>query len=185
MSSALTPKQEKFCQAIVQGYNQSEAYRLAYGVKNATAKTINERASRLMGNSKVVARVAELRAPVIQQVQDEYARWLQDIQRCAFFDVRRLFDSHGRPIEIPDLPDDVAPAIAGFEFRENFIGKKDKNRVVCGYTRKYRLTNRLEALVELGKALGWYGEKTKTGFRGQLDQQGEGQSIAVEFVDAK
>ena len=69
MSSALTPKQEKFCQAIITGHNQSEACRLAYGVKKATPKTINERASRLMANSKVVARVEELRGPVVEQAQ--------------------------------------------------------------------------------------------------------------------
>ena len=66
---ALTSKQEKFCQAIIQGHNQSEAYRLAYGVKKATAKTINERASRLMANSKVIARIEELRAPAVKKVQ--------------------------------------------------------------------------------------------------------------------
>ena len=81
---AITGKQEKFCQAIIQGHNQSEAYRLAYGVKKATAKTINERASRLMANSKVVARVAELRAPAVKKAQRSYGDWLQRVEDMAF-----------------------------------------------------------------------------------------------------
>lgn len=184
MALALTPKQEKFCQAIVQGYNQSEAYREAYCSGNMAPKTIHEKASRLMGKGKVRARIAELQLPIIQKVQCERVEWLNRLKDLAFFDVRKLFDSHGNPIEIPDLPDDVAPAVAGYEVHEKFSGKGE-DRVAVGYTKKYRLADRLAALVELGKALGWYGEKTKTGFRGQLDQQGEGQSIAVEFVDAK
>jgi len=82
--SPWTQRQEKFCQAIIQGHNQSEAYRLAYGVKKATAKTINERASRLMANSKVVARVAELRAPAVKKVQRSYEKWLAEVEGVAF-----------------------------------------------------------------------------------------------------
>jgi len=87
---AITGKQEKFCQAIIQGHNQSEAYRLAYGVKKATAKTINERASRLMANSKVVARVAELRAPAVKKAQRSYGEWLQRVEDVAFVPLENL-----------------------------------------------------------------------------------------------
>ncbi len=89
-SKLLTPKQEKFCHAIIQGHNQSEAYRLAYGVKKATAKTINERASRLMANSKVVARVAELRAPAVKKAQRSYEQWLQEVEDVAFVKTEQL-----------------------------------------------------------------------------------------------
>ena len=155
----MTPKQEKFCQAIVQGHNQSEAHRLAYGVKKATTKTINERASRLMANSKVVARVEELRAPLVNQAQYDQARWLQQVQRCAFFDVRKLFDSHGNPIEIAQLSEDTAPALAGFEVQEVFAGKGESRKAV-GYTKKFKLTDKLKALELYGKALGYYVDKS-------------------------
>ena len=87
---ALTSKQEKFCQAIIQGHNQSEACRLAYGVKKATAKTINERASRLMANSKVVARVAALQAPAVKKAQRSYGDWLQRVEDVAFVPLENL-----------------------------------------------------------------------------------------------
>jgi len=89
-SKLLTPKQEKFCHAIIQGHNQSEACRLAYGVKKATAKTINERASRLMANSKVVARVAELQAPAVKKAQRSYEQWLRQVEEVAFVPLEQL-----------------------------------------------------------------------------------------------
>lgn len=58
--SNLTPKQEKFIQAIVAGKTQREAYKEAYNATNMKDKTIDENACRLMNNSKVKARYEEL-----------------------------------------------------------------------------------------------------------------------------
>lgn len=57
----LTPKQEKFVQGIIEGMSQADAYRSAYSCKRTSDKTIWENASRLMADSKVKARVQELR----------------------------------------------------------------------------------------------------------------------------
>jgi len=65
----LTPKQEAFCQAIVAGENQSEAYRIAYDAKNMAPATVNKRAYDLMRNGYVTGRVKELRAPVVEAVR--------------------------------------------------------------------------------------------------------------------
>ena len=57
----LTAKQELFVQNIIQGMSQADAYRSAYVCKNMSDKTVWESASRLMANSKVTARLSELR----------------------------------------------------------------------------------------------------------------------------
>lgn len=57
----LTPNQEKFVQGIIEGKSQAEAYREAYPKQRSSDKTIWEAASRLMANSKVKARIKELR----------------------------------------------------------------------------------------------------------------------------
>ena len=57
----LTDKQEQFVQNILQGMTQAEAYRSAYPNNKMSDKTVWEAASRLMANSKVVARLSELR----------------------------------------------------------------------------------------------------------------------------
>ena len=139
----LTPKQEKFCHAIVAGNSQSAAYRTAYDADNMAPQTVNHKASRLMAKGHIGARVAELRAPVVKAVQYDQARWLQEVQRCAFFDVRNLFDSEGNPIGIHTLNEETAPAVAGFEIAE-------------GSTKKIRLTDKLKALELFGKATGYY-----------------------------
>ena len=58
----LTPKQEAFCQAIADGMTQADAYRTAYSAAKMTDKSVWERASHLMKNVKVTARVSELKS---------------------------------------------------------------------------------------------------------------------------
>lgn len=66
---ALTAKQEAFCQAVVSGMSQADAYRTAYAAKKMSAPAIAVEASKLMANPKVSLRVQELRKPVIQKVR--------------------------------------------------------------------------------------------------------------------
>lgn len=59
----LTIKQEKFCLYYVDmDGNASEAYRMAYDTSNMKPETIWSAASRLLKNSKVNARINEIRA---------------------------------------------------------------------------------------------------------------------------
>ena len=78
----LTEKQEKFVQNIIEGMNQADAYRSAYPNNRMSDKTIHEAASRLMANSKVVARLSELMeklmAPSIMSAQKRL-EWLTEV----------------------------------------------------------------------------------------------------------
>lgn len=78
----LTAQQEKFVQNILQGMNQAEAYRSAYPKNKMADKTVWEAASRLMANSKVKARLTELRqelaSPAIMSAQKRL-EWLTGI----------------------------------------------------------------------------------------------------------
>lgn len=67
-SNGLTPQQELFCQYVVDAYGSDTkgvlvtAYRMAYNCKNdAQARTHYSNASRLMKNSKIIARIEDLR----------------------------------------------------------------------------------------------------------------------------
>ena len=59
--SELTFKQEQFAQAIVDGHNQTDAYRLAYDVGDSLPATVHECACRLSQNPKIAARIEALR----------------------------------------------------------------------------------------------------------------------------
>jgi phage terminase small subunit len=62
----LTAKQEKFVQCIIEGMSQADAYRAAYDTKRMTDKTVHEKASRMMADGKVRARLTELRAELVK-----------------------------------------------------------------------------------------------------------------------
>lgn len=78
----LTEKQEAFVQNIAKGMSQAEAYRSAYPNQRMSDKTIYEAASRLMANSKIVARLKELRdiaaIPTIITAQKR-KEWLTEV----------------------------------------------------------------------------------------------------------
>ena len=79
---ALTPKQEAFAQALVTGMSQSDAYRAAFTVGAKTKpETVNQAASRLMADSNVSARVAELREPIAKKAQITLESHLDDLLR--------------------------------------------------------------------------------------------------------
>lgn len=82
--SELSQQREAFAQAVASGLNQSDAYRTAYRVKNTTKpETVNQAASRLMADSKVAARVAELRAPVAKAAQMTLESHLQRLRELS------------------------------------------------------------------------------------------------------
>ena len=58
----ITAKQEAFCQALLAGRSQSDAYRATYNTKaGSTAGGIAVSASKMVANPKITLRVAELR----------------------------------------------------------------------------------------------------------------------------
>ena len=57
-------KQEAFCQAIADGKNQSEAYRLAFNASKMKNETVQNSAYKLMQDGEVTARIQELRGEV-------------------------------------------------------------------------------------------------------------------------
>lgn len=58
---ALTPKQESFAQAVASGKTQADAYRSAYDASRMKQETIASKASILMADGNIRARVDELR----------------------------------------------------------------------------------------------------------------------------
>ena len=87
----LTQKQENFCLAYIETGNASEAYRKAYPGTRMSDKTLNEAASRLLKNSKVVARLEELRKPATESAQITLAQHLSTLE-----ELRELAKEEGK-----------------------------------------------------------------------------------------
>jgi phage terminase small subunit len=70
---SLSAQQERFCQLVVQGKNQTEAYAEA-GYKGE-GKQLGDNASRLIAKDRIRQRIAELQAAAAQEAQIDLA-WL-------------------------------------------------------------------------------------------------------------
>ena len=69
MPSGVTAQEEVFCQNIVRGMGQSDAYRAAYDTSRYKERTIHAAAKTVAQRPHVMARVAEIRAPVLKRVE--------------------------------------------------------------------------------------------------------------------
>jgi transposase len=63
----LTAKQEAFAQGIADGLGQADAYRMAYDAEGMKDSTVYSKASILMSDGKIRARVDELRSQVVEK----------------------------------------------------------------------------------------------------------------------
>jgi len=63
----LTAKQEAFAQAIADGMGQADAYRMAYDAEGMKDNTVYPKASRMMNEGKIRARVDELKSQVAEK----------------------------------------------------------------------------------------------------------------------
>ena len=160
VSPRLTPKQERFCQEIVKGASQCDAYRVAFKPTRMKQSSVYVKACVLTKSDKVKLRLTELMDAIKATTKLTAERWQLELDRLALGDVRKMFDTHGNPLDIHALGDDEAPCIAGFEILEEFEGK-GTDRTPIGYTKKYKLVDKLKALELAGKARGYYVEKSK------------------------
>jgi len=112
----LTPKQEAFSLAVASGTHQNEAYKQAYAEQKNTAKTIGEKASTFMANPKIKARIAELRAPVIEKMGLTLEAHLGELERLA---------------KLAEANDNISAAIKAQELRGKasglYVEKLDAN----------------------------------------------------------
>lgn len=77
----MTPKREKFAQCVAAGMNQLDAYREAFAVRvGSKPSSINVNASKLMSDTKVRQRVAELTAKAAENVGITLESHLADLE---------------------------------------------------------------------------------------------------------
>ena len=145
----LTPKQKAFVSEYLIDLNATQAaIRAGY-----SPKTANEQGARLLANVSIAQTIQKAMQDREQRTEITQDRVLQEYARLAFYDPRKLFQPDGTPKPIEALDDDTAAALAGLEVREEFEGAGE-NRAFVGYTKKYKLANKLGALDSLAKHLG-------------------------------
>jgi phage terminase small subunit len=152
----LRPKIRRFVEEYLVDLNGAQAA-IRAGYKKKAARV---QASKLLTNPNVVEAVQELRDKMSRRCELTIERTLQEIARVAYSSAKRLYGPDGSPIKIGDLDDDTAAAIAGIEMLEQYEGSGE-DRVFVGYTKKYKLHSKTEALNMAGRYFKLFTDKTE------------------------
>lgn len=77
---------------------------------------------------------------------------LAELKKVGYMDPRKLYHDDGSPKEISQLDDETAGAIAGIETLEE---RDPFTKKVIGTTKKIKKENKLTALSEINRMMGW------------------------------
>ncbi|MBK5283031.1 MAG: terminase small subunit [Nitrospiraceae bacterium] len=162
---SLTYRERQFVDALfltTPVMNGAEAAR-AVGFSVASCRV---QAVRLLTKDNVQAAIEQRKQEIEKKAEITRDEWLKKGRRFYHGDVRKLFDAHGNPINIPSLGDNEASLIEGFEMVEDFTKVKknetgEEQAVCTGYTKKFKLVSPLRAHEYFGKILGYYADKVE------------------------
>jgi phage terminase small subunit len=161
----LTVKQEAFCVAVAKGETGSAAYRAAFPQSlKWTAKTIHEKASRLLADDKVRARLEELRIPALRAAEIEVQGTMQVLRHILYADPRRYERDDGMLKPMPEWDDAMAAAVSSIEVSGEGV-------------HKIKFWSKVEALDKAMKHLGLFERDNR--------QKQESLAIQINLVGGK
>ena len=162
---ALTPKQKIFADEYLIDLNATKAYKVAYtSCKKDDSAAVN--GSKLLRNTKVAEYIRERMKEREKRTEITQDRVLQELAKLGFSDIRKLFDDSGKPLDIAGLDNETAACISGLEVMDVYEGAGEDKEFV-GYVKKYKLSDKLNALELLGRHLGMF--KDRVELSGQVD----------------
>jgi phage terminase small subunit len=153
----LSPKQQRFADEYLIDLNATAAYKRAgYSGKGRTAEN---NASRLLGHAGVAQYVAERRKKLQNGIEVTQERVLAEYAKLAFLDPRRFYNADGQLIPVPDLPADVAAALAGMEITAQRSGTDEDGKPEYEDVKKIKFIDKRAALDSLARHLGMFNDK--------------------------
>lgn len=146
----LSPKQQRFCDEYLIDLNATQAaIRAGYSPKTAA-----QQAARLLTNVKIQEYIQAKRQKTANKMDITRDRILEELSLIAFGDAKALFDQEGNLRKIHEMPDNVSRSIASVEVDE--ISEYDHGRKVpVGLTKKIKLWDKLRAIEQISKILGY------------------------------
>jgi len=106
-------------------------------------------------NSKVKARVKELRAELAKRNDISIDNVLKEYAKLGFLDPRKFYDEDGNLIPIHKLPADIAATLTGMDVQTIFTKDGD----MMGDLKKIKFADKKAALDSIAKYLGMFIEK--------------------------
>lgn len=95
---SLTSRREKFAQCVADGMTQADAYRASFSAEKMKVETIYTRASELMTDGEIKARVAELREKLTQK-----ALWTREMSVKALLEAYQEGNASAKVAAVKEL----------------------------------------------------------------------------------
>ena len=129
------------------------------------ARTVNEKRKEAM-NALQAEKDRELIEKIAEELGLTKRSQLAELKKVGYMDPRKLYHDDGSPKEVSELDDETAGAIAGIETLEE---RDPITKKVIGTTKKIKKENKLTALSEINKMMGWV---TPTSVKAELNEPG-------------
>lgn len=144
----LTELERRFCMLYLESFNGAEAYQRASPRKISRA-TAASNAHRLLQRDDVAAFIKEKRDEAMAGAGVTLQETINKLRQALTYDPRKLFREDGSAKDINELDDDTVIGLAGFDVDEIFeyVGQGSaREKVLVGYTRKFKLLPRTAAI---------------------------------------
>jgi len=151
------PKYEKFAQEVAKGKGIEEAYRLA-----GYEKPHRQNAHRLMTNDDIKARVAEIQGRAAERAEITAQMVIEELAKIGFanmLDYIRPTDEGDAYVDLSQLTREQAAAISEVTVEDFKEGRGEFARDVRKI--KFKLHDKRAALVDIGKHLGMFVERSE------------------------
>ena len=157
MAKDLTSKQEAFCKEVVaNGGDQSAAYRECYNASKMQDKTIWEKATVLMAEGKVSARVSELRKEVAQIAAKKFEITIEDVMALlksyVYSDVTDFLSLDIKAVQA--LPIEIRRLVTEFKRKEKTT--VTEKGLVTETTFELKFIDKQKALDMVNRHIGYY-----------------------------
>lgn len=171
----LTPKQQRFVDEYLTDLNATQAA-IRAGYSEKTAKDIG---CENLAKPNIAAAIQIAREKTAAKLEVTRERVLAEYARLAFVDPRAFYNADGSLKNVPDMDDDTAAALVGFEVDEIRL---DSEGPVIGNTKKIKWSDKKAALDSINRMMGWNQDKLKL----QGDSEAPLQTVTrVVMVPAK
>lgn len=157
IGASLNDQQRAFAHRYAIDGNGTLSYLEVYGVADDNTAAVNAR--RLLQKPEVAELVASLRQATLDKYKVTAERIVQEYARIAFLDLGELYDDEGKLLPVKKIPEDARRAVAGIECDEIEENLGGGIKIVVGYTKKVKLSDKRAALFDLAKIHGMITDK--------------------------
>lgn len=158
-ADSLTPKQQRFADEYLIDLNATAAYKRAGYASKGNAAEVS--ACQLLRSPKVASYVAMKQSKLQEKLEITKERVVAEYAKLAFLDPRKFYDDSGRLIPVPQLPADVAAALAGMELTVARSGTDADGNPEYEDVKKIKFIDKKGALDSLARHLGMFIEKVE------------------------